>query len=414
MSSQCGKNKIWNPKTKRCINDTTANRKRLNLSPRRRKRLPSSSSKNKIKNAIDRDAINNEIIFDAYKHIVDIGTNFSVTYGLDMQESDKTEMSSFLEFLKRNHKIREKYLKYKQDPQKTFLGSGSYGSVFRYCPSESKCIAVKSIKLYNIRSNLLDALLYIRMEIYLLSYVAKLGAQQKPNPFPKLEWVYYDLSRKQPTVYVAMNLIKGSTLRDYINRTPKISEIRIAEIMTQIFKALHILHSHQIIHKDIKPDNIMYNPTTHKITFIDFGMSCIPLKYPCGIGGTKVYMSPPYIHNRNYHISPSFEVFKENDLWGAAIIFGELILGKHPIKYAANKNKYKNREYYNVLKNVMKNKQIIAETDPNVSHLHPYIPKLFNYLTLALIGNPNHENFTANATYRTFEKHFNWLKSQNV
>ena len=71
MSSQCGKNKIWNPKTKRCINDTTANRKRLNLSPRRRKRLPSSSSKNKIKNAIDRDAINNEIIFDAYKHIVE-------------------------------------------------------------------------------------------------------------------------------------------------------------------------------------------------------------------------------------------------------------------------------------------------------------------------------------------------------
>ena len=72
----------------------------------------------------------------------------------------------------------------------------------------------------------------------------------------------YDVSRSGSVDYIVMELIDGITLKEYLSRRGQLSPKEVTIFATQIARALEHAHDHDIIHRDIKPHNIMlrYRP----------------------------------------------------------------------------------------------------------------------------------------------------------
>lgn len=127
-------------------------------------------------------------------------------------------------------------------------------------------------------------------------------------------------------VYIAMELIQGTSLRKLLQHTP-FSLKPALEILLQICHAINHLHSHGVIHGDIKPENILI--TDHnQVKVIDFGIARI-LKdlSPQSEGnegrfiGTPVYMSPETRENPK-------NISVQSDIYSLGIIAYELAMGR--------------------------------------------------------------------------------------
>ena len=82
----------------------------------------------------------------------------------------------------------------------------------------------------------------------------------------------YDVSRSNSMEYIVMELIDGMTLKQYMDRRGMLSQKETVHFITQILKALSHAHSKGIIHRDIKPHNIMLlRDSTVKVA--DFGIA---------------------------------------------------------------------------------------------------------------------------------------------
>ncbi len=127
-------------------------------------------------------------------------------------------------------------------------------------------------------------------------------------------------------LYIAMEFIQGISLRQFI-KEKALSNQRAFEIILQVAFALFHLHSHGIIHRDVKPENILITETG-EIKVIDFGIAQLQKEGGAErftqkkrIMGTPVYMSPEQKEN------PS-KVTYSSDIYSLAIIAYELILGR--------------------------------------------------------------------------------------
>ena len=123
-------------------------------------------------------------------------------------------------------------------------------------------------------------------------------------------------------------------LDDYISTSyPTTDELR--EIMLNLVKGLIELHNLGIVHKDIKPDNILINLKNLKIKYIDFGFSCFESDIDClnKDRGTPLYMSPEMhalaTKNKNY----TFNILKKADIWSLGMTFLELITKEKLLKH---------------------------------------------------------------------------------
>ena len=84
----------------------------------------------------------------------------------------------------------------------------------------------------------------------------------------------YDVSRSGDTEYIVMELVDGITLKQYMERRGKMDWREALHFITQIMRALSHAHSRGIIHRDIKPQNIMVlRDGSVKVT--DFGIACL-------------------------------------------------------------------------------------------------------------------------------------------
>ena len=119
--------------------------------------------------------------------------------------------------------------------------------------------AVKAININDIKDNAFE------IEINILKSV------DHPNII-KLHQVYLD----ENFVYLIEDYCKGGDLFDYIKMQRYFSEKKAASIMIQLLSALNHLHCQKIVHRDIKPDNIVFTESKSNeifIKLIDFGTS---------------------------------------------------------------------------------------------------------------------------------------------
>ena len=81
----------------------------------------------------------------------------------------------------------------------------------------------------------------------------------------------YDVFEDNNTVYMVEDYIKGESLQTFLNREGKLSFRQAMKILTPVMKALAAVHSHEILHRDVKPSNIMLENGAPCL--IDFGIS---------------------------------------------------------------------------------------------------------------------------------------------
>ena len=201
------------------------------------------------------------------------------------------------------------------------IGEGGFGKVY-YAKNKFSNTEV-SIKTINKskNENLLFDNLSIKNEIDVL----------KSLSHPNIMKIYEFYSNEE-SYFLVNEYIKYGELSKRIKQT--FSELQISVIIFQILKGLSYIHSHNIIHRDIKLENIMINDIEnilingkieqfYWIKIIDFGIAKFTSsnKKEKGMTGTLYYMAPEVIkQNYNYKC----------DIWSVGIILYILLTGKYP------------------------------------------------------------------------------------
>ncbi len=142
----------------------------------------------------------------------------------------------------------------------------------------------------------------------------------------------YTLEPYQNGYILVMEDFGGISLKDYFANNNVASLNEFLQIAISLCDALDILSRHRIIHKDIKPANILINPETKQIKLIDFSIaSLLPretqtLISPNVLEGTLAYISPEQTGRMNRGID------YRADFYSLGITFYELLTGKLPFQ----------------------------------------------------------------------------------
>ena len=131
--------------------------------------------------------------------------------------------------------------------------------------------------------------------------------------------------------YYTMDFIEGESLKELLRREGPLPIDRALRVIRRVLRVLDVAHSHQIIHRDIKPDNILLTRDGGRdiVKVLDFGVAKL-LDLVGDTGsithgmrvGTPKYMSPEQITGD--------EVVPTSDLFALGIVFFELLTGEHP------------------------------------------------------------------------------------
>ncbi|HXZ80099.1 MAG TPA: protein kinase [Terriglobales bacterium] len=110
--------------------------------------------------------------------------------------------------------------------------------------------------------------------------------------------VIYDLGEDGENPYIVMEYVDGESLEKMINRRKPLSTAQKLDIIIQVCDALHYAHQHGIVHRDIKPGNIILQPNG-KVKLLDFGIAHTLDKALTQTGqiiGTLNYVSPEQLN----------------------------------------------------------------------------------------------------------------------
>jgi hypothetical protein len=207
--------------------------------------------------------------------------------------------------------------KYRLD---SYLSSGGMGAVFKATHVMlGKPVAVKLIKADLVTSP--DMVRRFQREA---------RAATSLN-HPNIVGVH-DLGQTEDgTLYIAMELVDGTSLKEVIRESGRIDAPRIVYILRQIASALSLAHRHQIIHRDLKPQNVMLTRDAEGreiAKLLDFGIAktfdekATQLTQTGFALGTPQYMSPEQAMGK--------EVDGRSDLYSLGVMLYEMLIGEVP------------------------------------------------------------------------------------
>ena len=141
-----------------------------------------------------------------------------------------------------------------------------------------------------------------------------------------------------------MEFVNGISLLSYLKSQPgkKLKESECIHIYSQILKGMSYLHDLNIVHRDLKLDNLIIDTISKSVKIIDYGFGCITtwskeLNFFCG---TPSYMPPEKIQKKDYigniiYLSCKF-IFKIKgfyaDIWSLGILLFSLLCGSFPFR----------------------------------------------------------------------------------
>lgn len=189
------------------------------------------------------------------------------------------------------------------------IGEGSFGKVYKgQRKSTNQIVAIKKIpkrgkkekELKNLRQEI-----EILRKLYHENIIQLLDSFESPNDF-----------------YLVTELAQGQ-LFEILEEDKNLPENEVRKIAQQLVSALYYLHSNNIIHRDIKPQNILIS-SSGVIKLCDFGFArAIDSKtMVTSIKGTPLYMAPELLQEYPYN--------HEADLWSLGVILYELFVGQPP------------------------------------------------------------------------------------
>lgn len=226
------------------------------------------------------------------------------------------------------------------------LGKGTYGvNYLAYSVNDNKLVAIKLI--YNYSNEVINN---FNKEVYILNILSN-NSKCHSNI---LCYLNHGLLLNNILLYIITDYIKGDTLYNIIYNVD-ISLYDKYNIMIQLAQSLQYIHSKNILHLDIKPDNVIYDVENKNICIIDFGLSCMRNGniYKCNKNkatGTPLYMAPELLLNNKL----SYSIY--NDIYSLGITFFEILTGSVLFNLKQSELNYSTKLQYYIFKdNVRKN-----------------------------------------------------------
>ena len=134
----------------------------------------------------------------------------------------------------------------------------------------------------------------------------------------------YDWGKDGESYYIVMEYLRGTDLKSGIRKHGALDSRKVAQIGSQIAQALSVAHRHDIIHRDIKPQNIMVQPDGN-IKVMDFGIARAKnssLTTDNSVLGTAHYVSPE--QSTGKPLGPT------TDIYSLGIVMYEAATGRVP------------------------------------------------------------------------------------
>jgi serine/threonine protein kinase len=241
------------------------------------------------------------------------------------------------------------------------LGHGAMGTVYRaHDPLIEREVAIKTL-----HPNLPEDVVADVHQRFLRE-AKSAGRLNHPNIV-----TIFDVGEQDGVAYMAMELLEGRSLQQILEGSPRLPFQSIADLVAQVADALDRAQELGIVHRDVKPANIVISATGHaKLT--DFGVAYVPASTMTQTGtmiGSPRYMSPEQV--LGLPIDP------RSDIFSLGVVLYEMLAGRAPFVRAEDSTIFPliNR--------------IAGEPHPPVTQVDPSIPAAFEaVLSKALAKKP--------------------------
>ncbi|XP_068315942.1 serine/threonine-protein kinase ATG1a-like isoform X1 [Pyrus communis] len=224
------------------------------------------------------------------------------------------------------------------------VGSGSFAVVWRSRHRQLGTeVAVKEIDKKPLSPKVSDNVL---KEISILSTI------NHPNIIRLFEAI-----ETEDRIYLVLEYCDGGDLADYIRRHGKVSETVARHFMRQLAAGLQVLQEKHLIHRDLKPQNLLLSTTVEDTPLLkigDFGFARFLIEGLADtLCGSPLYMAPEIILNQKYD--------EKADLWSVGAILFQLVTGKPP---------FDGNNHFQLFQNILTSTEL-RFPDGALEELHP-------------------------------------------
>jgi len=243
------------------------------------------------------------------------------------------------------------------------LGQGAMGVVYRAKdPLIDRVVAIKTINL--------DQAMEEREEYEQRFYQeARAAGRLSHHNIVTI----YDVGKSGDIAYIAMEFLQGRELRDVLNEKSMLPIAQVLDIVAQVAQGLAYAHEHGIVHRDVKPSNIMIQKDGHvKIT--DFGiarMASAAVRTQTGmVLGSPKYMSPEQVMGKLTD--------QRSDIFSLGVMLYEMLTGRPPFS----------GENVNAIMY-----QTLNATPPQPSSLNSDVPDMLNFIVAKALAKKTDERY---------------------
>ncbi|KAJ8518327.1 hypothetical protein ONZ45_g4587 [Pleurotus djamor] len=205
-----------------------------------------------------------------------------------------------------------------------FLGEGGFARVYEIMDLHGNRLACKVLSKTSLQSKKAKTKLWAEIKIH--------RSLTHPNIVE-----FHDCFEDDENVYISLELCSSGSLMDMLRRRRRFTEPEARYYIVQIIGACHYMHTHQVIHRDLKLGNILLDSNMN-IKVADFGLAALienPGERKKTICGTPNYIAPEVLFDTaNGH---SFEV----DTWSVGVMLYTLLIGRPPFQTKEVKTIYK-------------------------------------------------------------------------
>jgi serine/threonine protein kinase len=209
------------------------------------------------------------------------------------------------------------------------LGAGGFSETYlardKYLPRHPLCV-VKRLRLSSNHSISPEtAQRLFEMEA---SVLERLG--QHHTQIPTL----FAYCHEQEQVYLVQEYVEGENLGRWFAQGQRLSSKTATKLLRELLPVLDFLHSRRVIHKDIKPSNLIRRKRDGKVVLIDFGAACILPEYPSHSPAESEDLSlvigtPGYMSDEQQQGMPQLN----SDLYALGMLVIHLLTGVHPREF---------------------------------------------------------------------------------
>ena len=193
------------------------------------------------------------------------------------------------------------------------LGEGASGVVYRaYDPVLDRNVAIKVAKTESLTA---EAIKHIVDEFY---HEAKISGKYAHENIVTI----YDVVSDGTVSYIVMEYVPGRSVQEYMIATGPLNVDEALFVAYKCCLGLAFIHYHGVIHRDIKPGNIMYHPSQGVVKLMDFSIAHNIEEPPVKDNGTIAYMAPE-------HFDPNRKITLLTDVFALGSSMYRLLTGKY-------------------------------------------------------------------------------------